>query len=88
MLLILQPASILANDNPMTIYKQPGSPYYYYDFSSKDAGIMFQPISETKPSRIGLSASRRQSSVRDAQEFSKNVGSLSTASAVPRIGCR
>src|SRR5260370_28585299 len=54
---------------------------------SKSGDIRPPLISETRPSRTGLSASRRQSSLRDTQEFTKNGGSLSTASAMPRIGC-
>ncbi len=54
----------------MTIYKQPGSPYYYYDYISKSGGIRPPPISETRPLLAALSASKRQNWPKDAQESS------------------
>jgi hypothetical protein len=39
-------------ENPMTIYKQPSSPYYYYDFYSKSGDIKPPPISETLRNKI------------------------------------
>jgi len=54
----------------MTIYKQPGSPYYYYDFYFESGDIRPPLISETRPSLTALNASKRPSSPKGAQEFS------------------